>query len=301
MPTTLVSGTLPKLADGTTYAAPTMATDGERVYAIFATGDVVAFMAADGKKAWGRNLGPFKLQYGYASSLLLHGGLLLVQLDLSGKGRLLGLDVKTGKTVWEEARTIEHESWATPVVVKTGSRMEMITLAKPNVWSNDPATGKPLWSIPGTDGELAPSIAYAAGRVFAVSPGMPLTAYQLGSEAKKLWESDASQPDVSSPIATDRFVLTASSGGTVTCLDAASGKKKWEQDFDNGFYSSPILVGDRVYLMDRKGVTIVFKLAEQFEQLAKNPLGEKADCTPAFTEGRIYFRSEKNLYCVGKD
>lgn len=300
--TGLVSGTLPKVIEGTTFTAPTMATDGERVYAIFATGDVVAFTIADGKKAWGRNLGAFKNQYGHSSSLILHGGLLLVQFDQNGKGRALGLDVKSGKTVWDQARTIEHESWASPIVVNTGSRTEMILVAKPSISSHDPATGKLLWSVPGADGEIAPSAAYAAGRVFAVSPGMPLMGIQLGPEPKRIWqEEDSPKPDVSSPVATDKFVLIASSGGTVTCLDAAAGKKVWEQDFDDGFYASPVLVGDRVYLMDRKGVTVVFRLAEQYEQLAKNPLGEKADCTPAFPEGRIYFRSEKNLYCVGKD
>ena len=130
---------------------------------------------------------------------------------------------------------------------------------------------------------------------------MPLTAVQVGTEPKVLWKFDEAQPDVSSPLATEKYVLMATSGGTVTCLNAATGKTFWSQDFDDGFYSSPILVGDRVYLMDRKGATLVFKLGEQFEQLAKNPLGEKADCTPAFADGRIYFRSEKNLYCVGKD
>ncbi|MCI0582188.1 MAG: PQQ-like beta-propeller repeat protein, partial [Chloroflexi bacterium] len=151
--TGLVSGTLPKVMDGTTYVAPTMTTDGERVYAAFATGDVVAFTIADGKKAWGRNLGAFKNQYGHSSSLMLHGGLLLVQFDQSGKGRALGLDVKSGKTVWDEPRVIEHESWASPIVVNTGSRAEMVLIAKPNITSHDPATGKVLWTVPGADGE----------------------------------------------------------------------------------------------------------------------------------------------------
>jgi outer membrane protein assembly factor BamB len=299
--TALVSGTLPKVSADTSLVAPTLAVDAERVYAIFATGDVVAFAAADGKKAWGRNLGAFKNQYGHSSSLILHGGLLIVQFDQNGKGRMLGLDVKSGKTVWDEARAIEWESWASPIVVNTGTRHELITIARPNVWSQDPATGAALWKVAGVDGEVAPSIAYAAGRAFGVSPGMPLSAIQLGPEPKVVWTYDDNKPDVSSPIATEKYVVMASSGGTVTCLDAATGKKLWEQEFDNGFYASPVLVGDRVYLMDRKGVTTVFKLGDQFEKLAQNPLGEKADCTPAFPEGRIYFRSEKNLYCVGKD
>jgi outer membrane protein assembly factor BamB len=299
--TALVSGTLPKVMDGTTFTAPTLTTDGERVYGVFATGDVVAFNAADGKKAWARNLGAFKNQYGHASSLILHRGLLLVQFDQAGKGRILGLDGKKGTTVWDQAREIEHESWASPIVVDTGSRTELILLAKPSMTSHDPVTGKILWSVPGLDGEIAPSPAYAAGRFFAVSPGMPLLAIEAGASPKVIWKYEENQPDVSSPLATEKYVFIASSGGTVTCLDAATGKKRWEQEFEDGFYASPVLVGDRVYLMDKKGLTVVFRLGDQYEQLAANPLGEKATCTPAIPEGRIYFRSDKNLYCVGKD
>jgi len=300
--TPLVTGSPPKVMDGTTYCAPTLTTDGERVYGVFATGDVVAFNVADGMKVWSWNLGAFKNGYGHSSSLILHGGLLLVQFDQAGKGRVLGVDVKKGTKVWDQAREIEHESWASPILVNTGSRFELITLARPNVWSQDPATGKLLWSVPGLDGEIAPSAAYAAGRLFAVSPNMPLTAVQLGSAPKVLWSYSENQPDVSSPLATENYVIMASSAGTVTCLDAATGKKRWEQEFeDAGFYASPILVGDRVYLMDKRGVTFVIQLGNDFKQLAANPLGEKATCTPAIPEGRIYFRSDKNLYCVGKD
>jgi outer membrane protein assembly factor BamB len=300
--TQLVTGSVPKVMDGTTYCAPTLTTDGERVYGVFATGDIVAFNVADGQKAWGWNLGAFKNGYGHSSSLILHGGLLLVQFDQSGKGRVLGVDVKKGTKVWDQTREIEHESWASPIVVNTGSRIELITLARPNIWSQDPMTGKILWSLPGLDGEIAPSAAYAAGRLFAVSPNMPLTAVQLGSAPKVLWKYNENQPDVSSPLATEKYVIMASSGGTVTCLDAATGKKLWEHDYeDAGFYASPVLVGDRVYLMDKRGVTFVLQLGNDFKQLAENPLGEKATCTPAIPEGRIYFRSDKNLYCVGKD
>ena len=300
--TALVSGSLPKVMYGTTYSASTLATDGERVYGVFATGDVVAFNVADGKKAWGRNLGAFKNQYGHSSSLMIYGGLLLVQFDQAGKGRVLGLDVKKGTTVWDQAREIGHESWASPILVDAGSKPELIVLAMPNITSHDPMTGKILWSVPGLDGEIAPSAAYAAGRVFVVSPGMPLMAVQVGPSPKVIWKFEENQPDVSSPLATEKYVLMASSGGTVTCLDAAAGKKLWEHEFEEaGFYASPVLVGENVYLMDKRGVTFVLKLGNDFKQLAANPLGEKATCTPAIPEGRIYFRSEKNLYCVGKD
>ena len=95
-------------------------------------------------------------------------------------------------------------------------------------------------------------------------------------------------------------MILASSGGVVTCLAAATGKKLWENTFEEGFYSSPVIVGDRVYLVDREGLTIVFRLGDTYQELARNVLGEKVSCTPAFPEGRIYLRTEKNLYCIGK-
>jgi outer membrane protein assembly factor BamB len=232
---------------------------------------------------------------------MLHAGRVLVQFDHEAGGHFLGLDCKTGKTLFDQARDVKQSSWASPIVVNTGSRMEAILSAKPLVVSHDPATGKILWKVECMDGEVAPSPAYAGGLVYLANEGAAALAIQLGPEPKVLWKYEDNLPDVASPVATEKYVLMAASGGMVTCLDAATGKKIWSQEFDDGFYSSPVIAGDRVYLMDKKGVTVVFKLGDQYEKLALNPLGEKATCTPAFSEGRIYFRSEKNLYCIGKD
>lgn len=299
--TRLVTGALPKVFEGTTYSAPTMATDGERVYAIFATSDIVAF-AMDGTKAWARNLGAIKNQYGHTSSLMLYPGRLLVQFDHAGGGHLLVLDSKNGKTVQDVTREVK-DSWASPIVVNTGSRFEAILNAKPFVTGHDPATGKLLWKVECMSGEVAPSPAYADGVVFVTTEGAPLVAIKTGGEGAILWkvDEDLVLPDSSSLVAKGKYLLMASAGGMVTCLATATGKKIWTKEFDEGFESSPLIVGDRVYLMDKNGVTVVFKLDDAYEELARNELGEKARCTPAIPDGRIYIRSAKNLYCIGKD
>ena len=125
-------------------------------------------------------------------------------------------------------------------------------------------------------------------------------AIQPGAEPKILWKHDEDLPDVSSPVATEKYVLTCSSGGVVTCFDVKSGKPAWTKEFDDGFYGSPILVDDRIYVMDRAGVTVVFRLGDKYEELARNELGEKADATPSIPEGRVYVRSIKSLYCIGE-
>jgi outer membrane protein assembly factor BamB len=285
--------------DGTTFAASTAATDGTHVYAIFATGDVAAF-TLDGKKAWSKNLGPHKNSYGYTSSLATFGGRVIVQYDDDATGRLIGLDGKTGQPAWDLKRE-SIASWASPAVVDTGGRVEILVASNPFVSGHDPMTGKPLWSLKCMKGETAPSPAFAGGVAYFVTDHAAMVAVQTGGDGKILWTFDEDLPDASSPVATETHVFMCSSAGLVTCLDAKTGKRAWQQEFEDGFYGSPVLVDDRIYVMDRSGTTHVFRASgEKFESLAKNPLGEKADCTPAVPDGRIYLRSEKFLYCMGK-
>ncbi len=299
-PTKLVTGTLPKVMDGTTYCPATLATDGDRVYGVFATGDVVAF-TLDGKQAWFRNLGAFKNGYGHSSSLITLDGKVIVQFDHEAAGKLIAMDAKNGKTVWEQARAVKS-SWASPILATVDGKTQIIVSGNPLVTAHDPATGKILWQVECMGGEVAPSAAFAAGRLFVGTSSIPLTALQPGAtEAKKLWAYEGELPDVSSPVATEKYVLMAAGGGTVTCLEAATGKMLWIQDFDDGFSSSPVVVDDRVYLTDKKGKTMVIKLGDKYESLGVNALGEPCVSTPAIPEGRIYLRSDKNLYCIGKD
>jgi outer membrane protein assembly factor BamB len=86
----------------------------------------------------------------------------------------------------------------------------------------------------------------------------------------------------------------------MTCHDARTGALLWKQENDDGFYSSPIIVGDRVYIVDRAGVTHVFKAAREFSEISKCALGERSDSTPAFMDGRIYMRGATNLYCIAE-
>src|SRR6185436_2758273 len=113
---------------------------------------------------------------------MFHAGRLIVQFDQEGAGLLVLMDCKNGKVLQKVARTTTHASWASPIVVNTGSQWEAILLANPSASSHDPVTGKLLWKVDCMEGEVAPSPAYAAGRVFVgTNPGMPLVAIQVGS------------------------------------------------------------------------------------------------------------------------
>lgn len=287
---------LPKPTEDTGYAAPTMACDGQRVYAIFATGDIAGFDFT-GKRIWAKNLGMPDNHYGHSSSLITYRDLLLVQYDHNRERHLIALKSDTGITAYDKPRDIEI-SWASPIVVNTGSRAEIILNANPFVISYDPLTGRELWRFSCMSGEIAPSPAYADGMVYVVNDYARLAAIKLGEKPEVAWEFDEDLSEVASPVATKDFVIMAASFGAVSCFNSKTGERYWVHEFDHGFYSSPILVGGNVYLMDMNGVMYIFKAAREFKLIAQNELGEKAVTIPAFSRRSIYIRGEKHLFCI---
>lgn len=287
----------PRTTEDTGFAAPTMATDGRHACVIFATGDIGAF-DFEGKRIWVRNLGIPENHYGHSSSLIIYQDILLVQYDQNSGGHLLGLNIRTGTTLYDTPRDTEI-SWASPILVNTGSRDEVILNSNPYVISYDPRTGRELWRVRCMLGEIAPSLAYADGWVYAVNEYARLAAIDLKNPSEVAWEYIDDLSEVSSPVAGDGLLYMPSSYGTVTCFDAKSGERLWLHEHEEGFYSSPILVGEYVYLMDMDGLLLIFKAAREFELVTSNPLGERAVAIPAFMHDRIYIRGEKHLFCIG--
>lgn len=288
----------PNVTDDTGQAAPTLATDGRSVYAIFANGDIVA-LNMDGKQLWARNLGAPGNHYGHASSLMLFQDILIVQYDTRTSPKLMGLSVSSGKTLWETPRKVKI-SWASPIVVNTGTQTEILTAADPTVSSHDPKTGKENWKIDCIFGEVGPSVAYADGIAFAVNEYAKLVAIKIGENPEIIWEDDEYLSDVPSPVATENLLFLATSYGVVICYDAKTGEKYWEHEFDNGFYSSPMLVEGKIYLMDMGGDMHIFKAEKEFVSLGVSSIDEACMTTPAFADGKIYIRGNEHLFCIGE-
>jgi outer membrane protein assembly factor BamB len=282
----------------TGLAAPTAATDGKAVYAIFPTGDIAA-IGIDGKKLWERDLGLPKNYYGHASSLMLFRDKVIVQYDQTGSPVVMALSVSTGETQWSTPRPVKV-SWSSPVLVNTGKRTELMLVAEPYVASYDPATGKELWKIDCINGEVGPSLAYANGIVFSVNDYSKLSAIQTGDQPKVLWENNEFLSDIPSPAATGKYLFLATSYGTVACYDAVSGQKYWDKDLGGNIFSSPVIADGKVYIIDRTGVAHIIQADKEFRLVGEPKLGESTVCTPAFTNGRIYIRGDQNLYCIGE-
>jgi outer membrane protein assembly factor BamB len=288
----------PKVSAETGLAAPTAATDGKGVYAIFANADITG-VDMSGKTLWAENLGDPQNHYGHSSSLMIYNNLVIVQYDQRTAPKLMALSAKNGKTVWSVNRPVKL-SWSSPIIVNTGNHTEIILDAEPYVASYNPANGQELWKIDCISGEVGPSLTYANGIVFSVNDFSKLSAIKLGDSPKVLWENTDFLSDIPSPVATDKYIFLATSFGTVVCYDAQNGNKYWEKEFNNSIYASPVIAEGKVYLLERSGIMHIFMADKEYISIGEPVLGEKSACTPAFSNGRIYLRGDKNLYCIGK-
>ncbi|MFH1937404.1 MAG: PQQ-binding-like beta-propeller repeat protein [Bacteroidota bacterium] len=289
--------TVPKVDRETGLAAPTMTTDGQRVYAIFATGDLVA-LDMEGKLVWSKNLGLPKNHYGHSSSLIMYRNLLIVQYDQSQGASVKAFAGASGELVWNTPRDV-RVSWASPILVNTGQHMELILSADPYVASYDPATGKERWRLNCIYGEVGPSVAYADRYLFATNEYAKLVAIKLGDPPQVAWELSDYLSDIPSPVANDKVLFLVTSYGVIVCYDAKTGEEYWIKELDNNTYASPVLVEDKVYQMDKTGIMHIFRADKVYSQVGEPPLGEGSVCTPAFSGGKIFIRGDKHLFCIG--
>jgi outer membrane protein assembly factor BamB len=318
----------------TGYASSTAATDGRRVFVAYASADVAA-VDFNGKVAWARNLGKPESSYGRATSLLTYKNKLIVQFDRGtepeqGLSAVLALDTDTGETVWSTPRPVRN-SWSTPILVAVSGHAELIANGSPWIIAYDPENGKELWRCAGAGRDVAASPTYADGLVYVTNENDEVIAIRPGgagdvTKTNIVWKANEGMADASSPVSDGRFLLQGNSGGRVTCHDAKTGKLFWERTLGCALWASPTIAALRpvsgdspareagsalsaasstdadrlVYFPGDDGKVYVFQLSDKAPVVATNNLGEPLWATPAFADGRIYFRGKTNLFCVGR-
>jgi len=298
----------PEVPESTGFAASTMATDGRRVYALFANGDLAAF-TLEGAPVWAKNLGAPQNPYGHATSLVTWRDRLLVQYDQAepekNLSRLYALEGATGRVLWQKPRPV-GASWATPVVFEAAGKTQIGTLGGDFVIAYHVADGAELWRARLLSGEITPSPHFATGRFLGISPGDRLFALRpdgAGDVTKThlVWESDESVPDITSPVSDDAHVYTVLSHGVVACHDLQTGKLVWEHELGFEVNASPALVGERLYVFGTKGAMAVLEVGPAARELARLDLGEGVFASPALAQGVMVVRTVKTLFCVGPD
>ena len=279
-------------------SVPTPAVCEEGVFAIFGNGNLVAYNM-NGKRLWAKNIGIPQHVYGYSSSLVIYNKQLIVQYDSDAKVALIAFDVNTGDQKWETIRQGRPVN-TSPVLASFDGVVQVVINGSPNVSAYDATKGTELWSLPGLKNDVAVSVAVNSNFVYAVANYEKLMAIRAGKNVSVVWEDNTYTPDVASPVANEEFLFVADGAGSIACYKADSKEVIWENYFNDPFYSSAIIADNLVYFLDRKGIMHVVKAQGTYELVAESPLGEDTDCTPAFSEKKIYIRGSKNLYCISE-
>jgi outer membrane protein assembly factor BamB len=304
------------------YATPTPATDGERVYACFGDGSFVA-VDFNGAVQWTNREFPFYGQHGLGTSPILHEGLLIMARDGSSDGDdkglgwqrpwdksfVIALDAKTGAVRWKTGRGLSRISHGVPAIW-TGSdgRAQVVSEAGDVLQGFDLKTGDRLWSSEVIGEGKVPSVVLGGGLAFT-SGGWggkeTIKAFKLGGsgelkETNLVWEQRKGMPKVPSMLFVEPHLFAITDGGIATCLKAASGEIVWQERVGGNFSASPVAAAGRIYFTGDNGETTVIEAGPQYKVLAKNALGEKLQASPAFSGDRIFIRTEKHLLCIAQ-
>lgn len=304
-------------------ASPSVVTDGKHVVAHFGNGDLAVFDFS-GKLLWKRNLqddyGHYTIWWGHANSPVIVGHLVISVCmqdslaDLQEKPHpsyVVAHDLQTGKEVWYTPRMTgaqkeSCDAYTTPLVRRLAERTEIIVMGAEWLDAYDAQTGKRLWYLPGLTGNRTITGPTLEGDVVYATIGMrgATFAAQIGGEGllppeRILWRYEGNNPDSPSPVCYRGLLYLAADNGVAQCLDAKTGELKWRQRLGREFKASPVAAEGRVYFLDTSGQCTVVQAGDNFEVLSVNKVQDRTIASIAISDGRIFIRGRKSLYCVG--
>jgi outer membrane protein assembly factor BamB len=307
-----------ELTHGTNpYCAATPVTDGKRVIASHGSAGVVC-CDFEGKRLWHRDLGPFVHIWGTAASPILYGDLVLLNCGPGERTFLLALDKKTGQDIWKveepggksglQGNSEWVGSWSTPRLVTMQGQEQLIMTWPQAVKAYDPKKGTLLWTCRGltrlvyTSPVIGPEVIVAMsgfhGSALAVRPGGTgdITA------AHRLWHHAKQNPQRigSGVIVGDHLYMANAGPGTVQCIEWKTGKDLWNQQrLGAACWGSLVLADGKFYVTDQDGDTFVFAARPQFELLSRNRLHEQTNASLAVSDGALFLRTDRHLWCIG--
>jgi outer membrane protein assembly factor BamB len=318
-----------KIGNKQNMSSPSPVTDGKHVWVMTGTGILKGFDFA-GKELWARDIqkdyGRFGIQFGYASTPLLHGDALYIQvyhgLLTDDPSYMLKVDKMSGKTVWRTERPTpalneSPDAYTSPALLQYDGKTEIVSTGGDLVTGHDPTTGKELWRADvlnptrGRNFRIISSPIIAGGLIIAPTRVNPLVALRPGgrgdiAKTHVAWTFHRG-PDVPSPVSDGTYLYLVSEQGVVYCLDLKTGALIYgPQRIPNDFYSSsPVLADGKIYVTgETTGVTTVFRAGPKFEILASNTFNDP--CSPyclssvAVSQGQLFVKTDANMWVVGQ-
>ncbi len=305
--------------DKASQANATPATDGRSLVAIFGSGDIATF-TLDGKLTWKADLGVLDpgmfsdqtSQWGHASSPILFENLAIVQVDRHRESYLTAFDLDSGKRVWTVNRN-ERPVWATPTLLRTNGRDELIVVGGYHVRGYDPRTGQELWRFADdaqvktptpfvSDGLIVFAGGYRGRPIYALKTGgrgdlsVPAEATSQGHLA---WRTEPGGPYTSTPVAYKGVLYGVRDEGVLFAYDMKTGQRVWRERSNATHAASLLASDDRIYVPTEEGEILVLKAGRTFELLARNDMGETCMATPAISDRTLFVRTRNHLYAIG--
>jgi outer membrane protein assembly factor BamB len=301
-------GTQQGVHDKHNLASPSPVTDGERVYAWFGTGQLVA-LDMKGKVAWQRHLakeyGTFDINWGHASSPALYKDSLILPCYHSPASYLLSVDAKTGKTRWKADRGKDVISYSTPVIVEGPAGAELVINTSEGVEAHNPETGERLWQFVEPNRFPIPVASPHQGTLYLTrgyrsGPYMAIKTGGRGDVSKThvAWHVPTGAPYVPSAVHYNGVFYMAGENGIVNAIDAATGERLWQERIGGIFTASPVAGDGKVYLLSETGETVVLQAGRTPKVLARNTVDGHFVASPAIAAGQLFLRADDRLIAI---
>jgi len=308
---TVVNSPMERKHSLNSHASSTPATDGQLVYVAFLDRAemVVAAYDFNGRQRWLVRPGPFSSMHGFCSSPLLYKDKVIVNGDHDGDSYIVALDRRNGHTVWKTPRENKTRSYCVPLLRDLAGRPQMVLSGDKCVASYDPNTGLRHWVIDGPTEQFVASPVYnQKADLLFVTGGFPdhhILAIKpdgrgnITRSDKIVWRTNKGVAYVPSPISEGDYFLVVSDSGVAHCFEAATGRIAWQERLGE-HHASLVSAGGLVYFLNDNGVMNVVKPGPEFVRIAQNAIDERTFPSPAISQGQIFLRGEKHLFCIGK-
>jgi outer membrane protein assembly factor BamB len=300
------------------FAASTPATDGERLVVHFGTEGLYG-LDLDGELLWKADLGdcnpgPYNMEgvhWGHASSPVIHGDKVLVQVDALSQGFIAALDVATGKELWRTQRE-DVSTWSTPTVSVRAGRAQVICNGYQHIGGYDLATGAELWKLVGGGDAPVPAPVVVDDLVLITNAhGRLAPIYAISADAEGLidteheallWHHLNRGNYMQTPLVYGEELYLLSDAGILACLDLATGETRFRErlgDGQTGFTASMVAGDGKLYATSEEGHVYTLAAGTDFEVLATSELGETCMATPAIAGGTLLWRTRGHVVAVG--
>ncbi len=297
------------------YSSSTPVTDGESVFVFFGKSGVLSFDFT-GKQLWKSSVGTKSgnRRWGSASSLVLHRDLVIVNASEENRA-IIGLNKKTGAEVWKAQGDKIELSYTTPYILNPSKEKPLIIVPVPNeIWALNPENGKLVWfAETSLDGNISPTIAAKDDLLFCFG-GFPstktvaLNSQGKGDLTKNITWTSSDSSYVPSPVVVGEHLYWVNDRGLAYCCETKTGKIIYKERLPikasggaaRPVYASMIAVNDKLIAVTRQEGTFVLEASPVFKLVAHNKITDSTDfnASPAISEGKLFLRSDKFLYCI---